>query len=117
MFSNFGVVKDVYIPDKRRKATKSRFSFVRYDCPVATGIAIQKTAGIWCDNKVLKVKRSDFGKDQGQPKKEGVAQRFEAPVRTRVEGKRRRSSYADVLKGRMEGSANDIRIKAEEFGN
>ncbi|KAL7215258.1 hypothetical protein ACSBR1_027427 [Camellia fascicularis] len=97
MFSNFGVVKDVYIPDKRRKATKSRFRFVRYDCPVAAGIAIQKTDGTWCDNKVLK--------------------RFEAPTRTRVEGKQRRRSYADVLQGRIEGGGNDIKIKAEDFGN
>ncbi|KAF5942569.1 hypothetical protein HYC85_020211 [Camellia sinensis] len=42
MFSNFGVVKDVYIPNKRRKATKTIFGFVRFDCPVAAEIAIQR---------------------------------------------------------------------------
>ncbi|XP_028081582.1 uncharacterized protein LOC114282996 [Camellia sinensis] len=31
MFSNFGVIRDVYIPDKRRKATRIRFELVRYD--------------------------------------------------------------------------------------
>ncbi|KAL7180892.1 hypothetical protein ACSBR1_039868 [Camellia fascicularis] len=43
LFSKFGIVKDVFIPMKRRKATRSRFGFVRYDCPVAAEMAgIQK---------------------------------------------------------------------------
>ena len=37
MFSKFGVVTDVFIPNKRRKRTRSRFGFVRYDCHVAAG--------------------------------------------------------------------------------
>ncbi|KAL7161406.1 hypothetical protein ACSBR2_041971 [Camellia fascicularis] len=64
MFSNFGVVKDVYIPKKRRKATRTRFGFVRYDCPVTAGIAIQKANGVWCGDRILKVKKEDFGRDK-----------------------------------------------------
>ncbi|KAL7175952.1 hypothetical protein ACSBR2_029510 [Camellia fascicularis] len=40
LFSKFGVVKDVFIPAKRRKATRLRFGFVRFDCAVAAGLAI-----------------------------------------------------------------------------
>ncbi|KAL7245687.1 hypothetical protein ACSBR2_000922 [Camellia fascicularis] len=35
LFTKFGVVKDVFIPFKRRKATRSRFGFVCYDYPIA----------------------------------------------------------------------------------
>ncbi|KAL7198229.1 hypothetical protein ACSBR2_020693 [Camellia fascicularis] len=65
LFNNFGVVKDVYISFKRRKQTRSRFGFVRYDCPVAAQMAVQKANGLWCDNRALKVKLADFEKDQG----------------------------------------------------
>ncbi|KAL7177055.1 hypothetical protein ACSBR2_030391 [Camellia fascicularis] len=40
LFTKFGVVKDVFIPSKRRKATRSRFGFVRYDCPATAKAAI-----------------------------------------------------------------------------
>ncbi|KAL7207390.1 hypothetical protein ACSBR1_029363 [Camellia fascicularis] len=32
LFTKFGMVKDIYIPMKRRKATSSRFGFVKFDC-------------------------------------------------------------------------------------
>lgn len=35
IFSNYGVVMDAFIPNKRRKMTQSRFGFVRYNCSVA----------------------------------------------------------------------------------
>ncbi|KAL7241851.1 hypothetical protein ACSBR1_014433 [Camellia fascicularis] len=63
LFTNFGVVKDIYIPFKRRKQTRSRFGFVRYDCPIVARIALQKANGLWCDNGALKVKPVDFRKD------------------------------------------------------
>ncbi|KAL7258547.1 hypothetical protein ACSBR1_004636 [Camellia fascicularis] len=39
LFSKFGVVKDVFIPRKRKKSTNTRFGFIRYDCPVSARIA------------------------------------------------------------------------------
>ncbi|KAL7189328.1 hypothetical protein ACSBR1_039050 [Camellia fascicularis] len=58
LFSKFGIVKDVFIPAKRRQETGSRFGFVRYDCKVAADIAVQKVDGLWCDDKALKGKNT-----------------------------------------------------------
>ncbi|XP_028051975.1 uncharacterized protein LOC114256504 [Camellia sinensis] len=60
LFTKFGIVKDVFIPKKRRKITGSRFGFVRYDCSVAAEIAVQRADGLWCDDKALKVKGAEF---------------------------------------------------------
>ncbi|KAL7161381.1 hypothetical protein ACSBR2_041940 [Camellia fascicularis] len=70
LFSSYGVVKDVFIPNKRRKATGSRFGFVRYDCSIAARVAVQKADGIWCDDKSLKVRLVEFGSNAQYPKKE-----------------------------------------------
>ncbi|CAL5340797.1 unnamed protein product [Camellia sinensis] len=75
LFMKFGIVRDVFIPNKVRKSTRSRFGFVRYDCPVAAEVAIQKANGLWCDDKALRVKRAEFektasggrGRQDGQP--------------------------------------------------
>ncbi|XP_028092108.1 polyadenylate-binding protein 4-like [Camellia sinensis] len=64
LFMKFGIIRDVFIPNKIRKATKSRFGFVRYDCKVAAAMAVQKTNGVWCDDKAIKVKVVEFGKDE-----------------------------------------------------
>lgn len=40
IFNNFRVVKDVYIAYKKRKQSRSRFGFVRYDCPIVAQMAI-----------------------------------------------------------------------------
>ncbi|GMP99308.1 hypothetical protein CsSME_00046825 [Camellia sinensis var. sinensis] len=61
LFIKFGVVKDVFIPNKMRKLTKSRFGFVRFGCPVATDVAI-----LWCDDKELRVKKAEFEKAHGK---------------------------------------------------
>ena len=45
IFSNYGVVVDTFIPNKRRKMTRSRFGFVRYTCSVAADMVIQKPMG------------------------------------------------------------------------
>ncbi|KAI8020718.1 CUGBP Elav-like family member 1 [Camellia lanceoleosa] len=99
MFSNFGMVKDVYIPDKCRKATKTRFGFVRYDYPVAAEIAIRKANGVWCGDKSLKGKKEEFekGKNLINPRP-----RAYKPDRVSIlsgAGIGGRHSYADVLKG------------------
>ncbi|KAL7190868.1 hypothetical protein ACSBR2_023023 [Camellia fascicularis] len=62
LFSKFGVVKDVFIPMKRRKATRSRFDFVRYDCPIAAEVVVQKADGLWCEDKELKIKEAEYVK-------------------------------------------------------
>ncbi|KAL7181659.1 hypothetical protein ACSBR1_040535 [Camellia fascicularis] len=62
LFNKFGVVKDVIIPMKRRKITRTRFGFVRYDCKVAAEVAVQKADGLWCDNRALKVKMVEYSK-------------------------------------------------------
>ncbi|KAL7228265.1 hypothetical protein ACSBR2_007052 [Camellia fascicularis] len=63
LFTKFGIVKDVFIPKKRRKTTGSRFGFVRYDCSVVAEIAVQRADGLWCDNKALKVKGAEFERE------------------------------------------------------
>ncbi|KAL7252045.1 hypothetical protein ACSBR1_013822 [Camellia fascicularis] len=62
LFGKFRMVKDVFILAKRRQVTSSRFGFVRYDCKVAVDMAVQKADGLWCDNKALKVKNTEYKK-------------------------------------------------------
>ncbi|GMP41887.1 hypothetical protein CsSME_00011832 [Camellia sinensis var. sinensis] len=64
LLCKFGIVKDVFIPGKRRQATRSRFGFVRYNCEVAAEIAIQKANGPWCDNRALMLKKAEYQKSQ-----------------------------------------------------
>ncbi|KAL7173921.1 hypothetical protein ACSBR2_033225 [Camellia fascicularis] len=40
IFVNYGVVMDVFIPNKRRKLTRSRFGFLRYNCSIAAAVAV-----------------------------------------------------------------------------
>ncbi|XP_028124251.1 serine/arginine-rich splicing factor SC35-like [Camellia sinensis] len=61
LFNKFGVVKDVFIPQKR-KATNTRFGFMRYDCSIAADVAEQKANGLWVDDKSLSVKIAEYGK-------------------------------------------------------
>ncbi|KAL7233956.1 hypothetical protein ACSBR1_017543 [Camellia fascicularis] len=70
LFSNYGVVNDVFIPNKRRKATGSRFGFVRYDCQIAAKVAVQKANGIWCDDNGLEAGITEFGNEVQYQKKE-----------------------------------------------
>ncbi|XP_028097062.1 serine/arginine-rich splicing factor 8-like [Camellia sinensis] len=68
LFNKLGIVKDVFIPMKRRQVTGSRFGFVRYDCKVVADMVVQKVDGLWCDNKALKVKKVEYKKgEQKQP--------------------------------------------------
>ncbi|XP_028058651.1 serine/arginine-rich splicing factor SC35-like [Camellia sinensis] len=59
LFTQFGIVKDVFIPFKRRTMSNSRFGFVRFDCPVAAYITIQKANGLLVDERVLEVKKAN----------------------------------------------------------
>lgn len=46
IFTKFEVMKDVFIPNKRKNMTRSRFGFVCYDCSVAVDMAVQKAHGL-----------------------------------------------------------------------
>ncbi|XP_028082969.1 serine/arginine-rich splicing factor SC35-like [Camellia sinensis] len=78
LFSKFGVVVDVYIPNRRRKVTSSQFGFVRYNYSAATGVAIQKAHGTWRDNREIKVKMAEFSKAQSKNGKQQVLHKGEA---------------------------------------
>ncbi|KAH7837465.1 hypothetical protein Vadar_014145 [Vaccinium darrowii] len=60
MFNNYEVVKDVFIPQKRSKATGNKFGFIRYDCPVSADMAVRRANGLWLDDKKLFVKIASF---------------------------------------------------------
>ncbi|XP_028076006.1 serine/arginine-rich splicing factor SC35-like [Camellia sinensis] len=62
LFSKFGMVKDVFLPMKRRKATGSRFGFVRYNCLVVVEMVVKKADRLWYDDKELKVKGAEYAK-------------------------------------------------------
>ncbi|CAL5417713.1 unnamed protein product [Camellia sinensis] len=125
LFIKFGIVKDTYIPFKRRKVTNSRFGFVRYNCSVAASVAIQKGNGLLVDDSMLEVKlaaydrnsRSEQSKDKLQP-----LRRFSDMINFKgkdaLVGHR---SFAEVLKGdtsAVEGNTNtNITIKAKAEGN
>ncbi|KAL7183438.1 hypothetical protein ACSBR2_025778 [Camellia fascicularis] len=104
IFSNYGVVLDAYIPNKRRRSTGSRFGFIRYNCPVAVDMALQKANRLWCDDKALKVKMAEFRKeyDKEQRKVQPLQQRRDKEDNQNVNATyQRRKSFADVVKGRV----------------
>ncbi|CAL5409164.1 unnamed protein product [Camellia sinensis] len=57
-FTQFGIVKNVFMPFTRRTVSNSRFGFVRFDCPVTVDITIQKANGLLVDERVLEVKKA-----------------------------------------------------------
>ncbi|XP_028067519.1 serine/arginine-rich splicing factor 8-like [Camellia sinensis] len=78
LFSKFRIVKDVFIPMKRRQITGSQLRFVRNNCKVATDMMVLKADGLWCDNKALKVKNASYKKgEQKQP----IARNNGGPIR------------------------------------
>ncbi|KAL7214948.1 hypothetical protein ACSBR1_027180 [Camellia fascicularis] len=125
LFTKFGVVRDVFIPNKRRSATKTRFDFVRFDCPVVAQIAEQKANGLWIDNKSLVVKSAIYGKEQAkikwrQPDLRGkfVVQQDMEVVQKNVRnpGKDNRS-FVKVLKGVEKRGTTMTPIEVKEIGN
>ncbi|KAL7190512.1 hypothetical protein ACSBR2_022735 [Camellia fascicularis] len=69
LFIKFDVVKDVFIPNKRRKSSNTRFGFVRYDCSIAARVAEHKANGLWVDDKSLAVKIAEYGTRMEKMKK------------------------------------------------
>ncbi|CAL5381554.1 unnamed protein product [Camellia sinensis] len=121
MFSSYGVVKDVFIPNKRRKATGSRFGFVRYDCVTEARVAVQKTDGIWCDDKSLKVRLAEFGSDAQYLKKEEARKGKSVQTEHWKHGKTTsgyngQRSFADVVQGKRKENTV-ITIDVQEAGN
>ncbi|XP_028070288.1 uncharacterized protein LOC114272780 [Camellia sinensis] len=120
LFSNFGVVLDAYIPQKRRRSTGSRFGFIRYGCPVAASMALQKANGLWCDDKALKVKMAEFRKEceNKQSKSQQVQKRWvKEGIYSVHDTHQGRKSYADVVSGRDFQSTSGRTIKVQKVGN
>ncbi|XP_028111961.1 uncharacterized protein LOC114310208 [Camellia sinensis] len=123
LFTKFGIVKDAYIPFKRRVATNSRFGFVSFGCSVAADIAIQKANGLLVDDRELEVKkathergsRAEHSKRRSQP-----MSRFSGTgnIRGHPSGAGQKS-YAEVLKGKNPVVAGTVStaIKVDEVGH
>ncbi|XP_028121892.1 polyadenylate-binding protein 1-A-like [Camellia sinensis] len=109
LFNKFGVVKDVFIPNRRRKTFNTRFGFVRYDCTVAATAAIQKANGLWVDDRVLKVTKADFNSEQRRVMKQstlGATNTSKQKVAFEGQGvqnnKGARKTFAEALIGQRE---------------
>ncbi|THG03281.1 hypothetical protein TEA_028378 [Camellia sinensis var. sinensis] len=84
-FNKFGVVNDVFIPQKRRKLTNTIFGFVRYDCFITANIAEQKANGLWVDDKSLSVKIVEYGKGmEDRQKQKPLPTRRSEPMKASV---------------------------------
>ncbi|KAH7850164.1 hypothetical protein Vadar_028690 [Vaccinium darrowii] len=66
-FSQYGVVKDAYIPCKRSKVTNRRFGFVRFDCAISAEVAISKANGFWIEDRMLYVNMATFKAQRKNP--------------------------------------------------
>ncbi|KAL7230767.1 hypothetical protein ACSBR2_009118 [Camellia fascicularis] len=121
LFSKFGVVKDAFIPNKRRKVMRSRFGFVRYDCLVAVDMLIQKVNALWVDNRDLKVKMAEFGREVhprgGQPAFQGWGERAVNKDKFNFKVRMDSRSYADIVKGNEGGVGKDLIARTEEASN
>ncbi|KAI8531851.1 hypothetical protein RHMOL_Rhmol11G0167900 [Rhododendron molle] len=76
-FTNYGVVKDAFIPNKRSRRTGSKFGFVRYDCHASARVAISKSNGLWDSDKKIYVKQESF--DQYKNKSDVKIPLFQRP--------------------------------------
>ncbi|KAL7253570.1 hypothetical protein ACSBR1_007993 [Camellia fascicularis] len=122
IFRKFGVVKDVYIPLKRRRVRNTRFALVRYDCEVAAEVAVQKANRIWVEDKQLVVKHADYGKKDMEvktrypPQTKGFPHggRSECSVWKPAAGVR---TYAEVIKNSHGMESGIVSVQAEEVRN
>lgn len=51
-FSNFGYVVDSYLPNERSQHTGNRFGFIRFDSRREVDCAINRSNGIWMEEKL-----------------------------------------------------------------
>ncbi|CAL5331326.1 unnamed protein product [Camellia sinensis] len=120
LFNKFGVVKDVFIPFKRRKATNSRFGFVRFDCHVASDMAVQKTNGLLVDDEILAVKYATHDRSVLSIRRPQVIREDFNPNRGKVTTQFfGHKSYAEVLQGdsNMVDVKAGMTVKANEDGH
>lgn len=61
-FTDYGIVRDAFIPFKRGKISGRRFGFVRFDCPVSADIAVEKANGSRFMDNTIFVKRASYNK-------------------------------------------------------
>ncbi|XP_028115972.1 uncharacterized protein LOC114313753 [Camellia sinensis] len=123
LFMKFGVVKDVFIPHKRRQVTQSRFGFVRFSCEVVAKVALQNANGLWVDGKVLLVKNTDFGRErkvdglmQSQPRNQIVQRSHQAKDRKAENQFMGQRTFVDTVKG--SNTVGEVAtIKVAEIGN
>lgn len=110
LFNKYGVVKEVFIPGKRSKATGRRFAFVRYDCGISAYVAISYTHGMWIEECKLFVKRASFGigeksvpRDHNLHSHSHLLKSSTAGERTKVDhpflSMLQEKSYANAVKG------------------
>ncbi|GAB2286815.1 hypothetical protein Dimus_021208 [Dionaea muscipula] len=134
LFSKFGVVRDVYLPNKRKRLGK-QFGFVHFDCEVIVEVAIQKTNGMWMNDKVLKVKGrvADYQRHQGPKTFERGNTRISplsgagvAPARATNHGQSSmiqnqtfsgRDSFANVVKRGKVQNSSLLMVKGASIGN
>ncbi|KAH7853522.1 hypothetical protein Vadar_003541 [Vaccinium darrowii] len=62
IFSNFGVIMDLYLPIRRSIRTGNRFGFIRYVSTNGAQQAVAKGNGIWIGKKLLIVERALYDK-------------------------------------------------------
>ncbi|CAL5356713.1 unnamed protein product [Camellia sinensis] len=123
LFTKFGIVKNVFIPLKRRIVSKSRFGFVRFDCPVAADIAIQQANGMLVDDMVLQVKKATHARGNRDDQNRGLSQNTKRFfTTTSMKGKAPyvdQRSFAEVLKGEPPTAAGNVsmNIKVDEVGH
>ncbi|GMP91370.1 hypothetical protein CsSME_00042101 [Camellia sinensis var. sinensis] len=120
LFGKFGVVKDIFIPQKRRRNTNTRFGFVRYSCEVAANVAVQKADGLWVDDKKLFVKLAAFdrSREQGKYHAQNPPQlHFREELRRGSHHFSNNKMFADVVRGIQIQDRDSISVQAEEYGN
>ncbi|KAL7211551.1 hypothetical protein ACSBR2_014418 [Camellia fascicularis] len=125
LFMKFGIVKDVFIPQKRRKVKNSRFGFVRFDCPVAMGMAIQRANGLWVDDKALEVKSAEYSNENTGPKVNPHNQVYDLTKRrfNNAGGDRNvvqlkdHRSYTEVVSDKTNQYRDSTIVKVDEVGN
>ncbi|KAL7196454.1 hypothetical protein ACSBR1_036462 [Camellia fascicularis] len=125
LFIKFGVVKDVFIPQKRRKTTNTRFGFVRFDCPVVAKVAEQKANGLWVDDKALTVQNVVYAKEKCERMRLKQVQwrHMETKRPSEITGTKRWNqdidgrSFAKVTKGVQPRGKTTTTIRIEEIGN
>ncbi|KAG5534965.1 hypothetical protein RHGRI_022921 [Rhododendron griersonianum] len=118
-FSNFGVVKDAFIPWKRSKRTGNKFGFVRFGCPISAGMAVSKLNGLWVENKKLFVKEASFGQDEIK-KASRVQERNEQEHRREENHRQQNSKGANNQigeSGRLRGSTKALGISYAQVVN